>query len=65
MSTTAISSTGYRPAYEPPELPPISLRAELALLLRVLAGRGYDDLRAGCVGRRSGPPTSSPSTVMA
>jgi ribulose-5-phosphate 4-epimerase/fuculose-1-phosphate aldolase len=39
----------YRPAYEPPALPEISAPAELALLLRVLARRGYDDLRAGHV----------------
>ncbi|MGE0878412.1 MAG: class II aldolase/adducin family protein [Acidimicrobiia bacterium] len=38
----------YVAAYEPPPLPPISLAAELALLLRVLANDyGYRDLRAG------------------
>jgi len=47
MTTT--NPTGYRPAYEPPPLPPLSAAAELALLVRVLANRGYDDLRAGHV----------------
>src|ERR1700722_10381955 len=37
------------PGYDPPALPEISLPAELALLLRVLARYGYDDLRAGHV----------------
>jgi hypothetical protein len=41
--------TPYRPGYDPPPLPPISAHAELALLLRVLASYGYDDLRAGHV----------------
>jgi L-fuculose-phosphate aldolase len=43
------SKPSYRPAYEPPPLPAISPAAELALLARVLARYGYDDLRAGHV----------------
>ena len=39
----------YQPSYDPPPLPPVSPRAELAVLLRALASRGYDDLRAGHV----------------
>lgn len=42
-------SRAHQPSYDPPPLPPISPRAELAVLLRVLAARGYDDLRAGHV----------------
>jgi len=49
MTTTPGVSETYRPAYEPPELPEISLAAELALLLRVLSQYGYRDLRAGHV----------------
>jgi L-fuculose-phosphate aldolase len=37
------------PGYNPPKLPEISQHAELALLVRVLARHGYDDLRAGHV----------------
>jgi hypothetical protein len=49
---TAVTGSGtasYRPAFEPPVLPEISLRAELALLVRVLFAYGYADLRAGHV----------------
>jgi L-fuculose-phosphate aldolase len=38
-----------QPGYDPPSLPEISPAAELALLVRVLARHGYDDLRAGHV----------------
>jgi ribulose-5-phosphate 4-epimerase/fuculose-1-phosphate aldolase len=47
--TTAEPQQAYQPAYEPPVLPDISARAELALLVRVLAKHGYNDLRAGHV----------------
>ena len=55
-TTTPPGKPDYVPAYEPPPLPEISPHAELALLLRVLAKRGYDDLRAGhvTVGRPDG-----------
>src|SRR6202034_4058703 len=55
MATTVGASTaGYRPGYDPPPLPEIPPPAELALLLRVLARHGYDDLRAGHI--TSGQP---------
>jgi L-fuculose-phosphate aldolase len=50
MTTTSDSAAAtYRPAYEPPSLPDLSPAAELALLVRVLARHGYDDVRAGHV----------------
>lgn len=48
MATTG-SRPLYTPAYEPPPLPLLSPAAELALLVRILAAHGYDDLRAGHV----------------
>lgn len=45
----AITSSPVQPAYDPPPLPELPPQAELALLVRVLARYGYDDLRAGHV----------------
>jgi ribulose-5-phosphate 4-epimerase/fuculose-1-phosphate aldolase len=44
-----LGTSSYRPGFEPPVLPEISLKAELALLVRVLFAHGYADLRAGHV----------------
>jgi len=49
MMTAATGPDPDVPGYDPPTLPEISSRAELALLVRVLARHGYDDLRAGHV----------------
>ncbi len=58
---TAMTST-YQPGYDPPALPPISPAAEFALLLRVLASYGYNDLRAGhaTVGQPDGTVLMNP-----
>jgi L-fuculose-phosphate aldolase len=49
MASPATAQHSDVPGYDPPALPEISPHAELALLVRVLARHGYDDLRAGHV----------------
>ena len=44
-----ITGSQVQPGYDPPPLPALSPETELALLVRVLARYGYDDLRAGHV----------------